>query len=255
MYKRSLCIILLFLSTLTSLSAQAPPTVETLKQVLTKKLMKLTPGGSTERNVLFLSVQAGSANSGTYPFKVTAVVRDYGAGYPKNHYYGTTCVGHLDEQVYTLLKDDFGGWDVQGVMTPPMATNQCKNNPAEGVSAIPLNTLQGTQAGPAQAANAAPVAPVGMAAATPAAGSSGSALRQGEWACYGSGGRALIGLGFKITSGSTYTDLDNKSRGTYNYNSGAGTITFNGGHLAGQVAKAVGGNRFNIGTTTCQPNR
>lgn len=41
------------------------------------------------------------------------------------------------------------------------------------------------------------------------------ALKTGEYACYGSGGRPLIGLGFKVQAGSRYTDLDDKSPGTY----------------------------------------
>jgi hypothetical protein len=236
--------------------AQAP-TVETFKQVMTKSLQKLMISGFTQRDVRFVSVQAGNRKNGAYPFRATIVVRDYGPGYPPNHYYGTTCVGKLVDEDYNMLPDDFGGWMVQGKMTPPLQTQACKKNSAEGVSSIPAEGLDGTPSGAGAPAGApAPPAATGKrtAAQTGGAGNAGGgSLTTGTWACYGSGGRALMGLGFKVQAGGRYTDLDNKSRGTYVFT--GSTITFKGGHLDGQVARSVGGGRFNIGTTTCEPNR
>jgi hypothetical protein len=39
-----------------------------------------------------------------------------------------------------------GEWQVEGVMTHSMATRQCKPNPGDGVSSIPLATLSGSAA-------------------------------------------------------------------------------------------------------------
>ena len=141
-------------------AAPPAPSVDTLKQVLTARLKKLLPDGMNERTVLFQAVQAGTPSGNTYPFRVTALVRDYGRGYPSNHYYGQTCLGHLDELVFTLSPDAFGGWEVQGAMTPPLSTRECKNNTAEGVSSIPLAGLQGSPAGAGRPAAAAAPAPV-----------------------------------------------------------------------------------------------
>jgi hypothetical protein len=69
-----------------------------------------------------------------------------------------------------------------------------------------------------------------MLAAAPA---SAASLRAGEYACAGSGGRILIGLGFILRGDGTYTDLDGKSHGRVVF-SGT-TVKFVGGHLGGYV--------------------
>src|SRR5258708_8227241 len=128
------------------LCAQAP-TVDTLKQLLNQRLQKLRPDGSTERNVLFQDVRAGNASGGDYPFQVTALIRDYGAGYPANRYYGETCVGQMDKRVFRVSRDDFGQWQVEGAMTVTSSDGrQWKPNPSARVSSIPLASLQGTAA-------------------------------------------------------------------------------------------------------------
>jgi len=92
---------------------------------------------------------------------------------------------------------------------------------------------------------------LGLAVVTPA-GAAG--LLPGEYACAGSGGTILIGLGFRLQGNGTYTDLDGKNSGTVSY-SGA-NITFAGGHLAGQVGRNVrGGTNFEIGSISCSLNR
>lgn len=79
-----------------------------------------------------------------------------------------------------------------------------------------------------------------------------SGLKIGEYACYGSGGTLLIGLGFKALSGGRYTDLDNKSAGTYVV-SGT-TVTFRGGHLGGQTGRDLKNYKFTLGTLAgCEP--
>jgi len=230
------------LASMTVVCAQAP-TVDTLKQVLNQRLQKLRPDGATERNVLFQEVRSGNASGGDYPFQVTALVRDYGPGYPANRFYGETCVGRMDKRVFRMSRDDFGQWKVEGAMTithgPDM---QCKPNPSAGVSSIPLSSLQGAAA-PAGTPTPAPAPPVSQGS---------SALATGEYACYGSGGRLLIGLGFKVVANGKYTDLDRKSTGTFTVQ--GSTITFHGGHLDGQPGRNLHGNKFVLGSmVSCEP--
>jgi hypothetical protein len=90
-----------------------------------------------------------------------------------------------------------------------------------------------------------------LTALTPA---SAAGLQPGEYACAGSGGRILIGLGFRLQANGTYTDLDGKTSGTVSYN--GSDLTFVGGHLAGQAGRNVrGGTNFEIGFISCSLSR
>lgn len=83
-------------------------------------------------------------------------------------------------------------------------------------------------------------------------GKTSASLKIGEYACTGSGGRMMIGLGFKITSASRYTDLDGKRRGTFSI--AGGKITFRGGHLEGVTGRDLKDNWFVVGAqTSCGP--
>ncbi len=85
-----------------------------------------------------------------------------------------------------------------------------------------------------------------LAGLTPA---SAAGLQPGEYACAGSSG-ILIGLGFRLQANGTYTDLDGKTSGAVTYN--GSSVTFVGGHLAGQVGRNVrGGTNFEIGSISC----
>jgi hypothetical protein len=81
-------------------------------------------------------------------------------------------------------------------------------------------------------------------------------LAVGEYACYGAGGRVMIGLGFKVLPGRRFTDLDGANAGTWSI---SGTsVTFRGGHLDGQVGRdlkaGTHGARFRIGSMAeCEP--
>jgi hypothetical protein len=80
----------------------------------------------------------------------------------------------------------------------------------------------------------------------------GGGLKVGEYACYGGGGSILIGLGFKVLDGARYTDLDNKSPGTYRVT--GDTVTFTGGHLDGQTGRGLRDGKFNVGAqASCAP--
>jgi hypothetical protein len=90
-----------------------------------------------------------------------------------------------------------------------------------------------------------------IAAGSGPAGAAG--LQPGEYACAGSGGTILIGLGFKLDANGAYTDLDGKNSGRVAES--GGNISFVGGHLAGQVGRNVrGGTNFEIGAISCSRN-
>lgn len=77
-------------------------------------------------------------------------------------------------------------------------------------------------------------------------------LKVGEYACYGSGGRPMIGLGFKVLSRNRYTDLDDDNAGSFSI-SGT-TVSFDDGHLDGQTGRNLRGHSFTIGTQAeCEP--
>jgi hypothetical protein len=79
-------------------------------------------------------------------------------------------------------------------------------------------------------------------------------LQPGEYACAGSGGRLLIGLGFRLNGDGSYTDLGGRNTGTVSYN--GSNIMFAGGHLAGQVGRNVrAGTNFEISGISCSLRR
>ena len=87
-------------------------------------------------------------------------------------------------------------------------------------------------------------------AAEPAAA---AGLRAGEYACAGSGGTILIGLGFKLKGDGTYTDLDGKTSGRAVFE--GSSVRFVGGHLDGQTGRNVrGGTNFEINMISCSHN-
>jgi len=78
-------------------------------------------------------------------------------------------------------------------------------------------------------------------------------LKIGEYACYGSGGQVLIGLGFKVLDASHYNDLDGQSPGAYSIN--GDKIYFRGGPLDGQVGADLKSGHFNLSGhgISCEP--
>jgi hypothetical protein len=77
-------------------------------------------------------------------------------------------------------------------------------------------------------------------------------LKIGEYACYGSGGRIMLGLGFKVLPGNRYTDLEGGNAGSFSV-SGT-TVTFSGGHLGGQTGRDLRGHSFTLGAQAgCEP--
>jgi hypothetical protein len=79
-----------------------------------------------------------------------------------------------------------------------------------------------------------------------------SGLKIGEYACTGSGGRMMIGLGFKVLSGNRYTNLDGDQSGTFTIS--GGKITFRGGHLDGVIGRDLKDNWFTVASQAqCGP--
>lgn len=207
------------------IAAAQAPSADTVKQVLTNRLMALKPAAARERNVVFQVLRPGSFDGGAFKFRATVLVRDYDAGYPPNRYYGRTCVGKLDGE-FAMSPDGGGGWRVEGAMTPPMDKTMCQNNPDAGVSSIPLATLQGVVA----TANAvAVVAPAGHATTAAAAPADAGAVRVGSYECWANG-EARMPMNFTIRNATQYVDSEGKV-GTYAVN--GGRIAFRGGVLDG----------------------
>jgi hypothetical protein len=232
-------------------SSIAQPTVEQFKQQFYTQMQKLKPSDVTRRNVSFVEVVKGSPNGGYFPFKVTVYVHDYSPGYPANHYYGKTCVQKLEGLKYDMLKDNFGGWNIQGKFTASLDDTKCANNPSQGAEAIPLASVQGTVYHAAQINQTSSNA----ALQKPAASKNGD-LYVGEYACYGTGSRLMAGMGFTLKPNGTYVDLDNKRGGAYTYNAQKATISFSGGFLSGQVGKNVTQSGFQLSNTvTAEPWR
>lgn len=216
--------LLTFLSIPTAFALQRAPGVEDFKRTLEKSLMALRSEGYTERNVLFQQVIAGRPAGASYPFRVTAVIRDYSPGYPKNKYYGQTCVSKMTQRDFLMVPDAFGGWQVQGAMTVSNSADYtCKDNPSENASSFPLSTLQGA------------AAPAGSTSPgtrpSPANAGVTSGVAQGSYECWANS-RPRMGLNFKITGPGKYTDSEGKP-GAYRLDAASGKISFQGGMLEG----------------------
>src|ERR1019366_2016646 len=203
----------LLIGSVTTVSAQQPTTAQ-FEQALEAQLQKPKPEGTAVRTIRFEEVRPGRPNGGYYPFLVTASIHDYGPGYPANKYYGETCLGRMDKWKFDMLKDDFGGWIVQGRMTVSDAAY--KQNPSAGVSSMPLASVAGSPAGNVPAPS--PAAPANKTPAT--------TLYIGQWACYGVGSRLMAGMGFVLDRSGNYTDVDGGRGGKYSYNAAGSTIAF-----------------------------
>jgi hypothetical protein len=222
----------------------ADPSVELFQQKLNAQLQLLKPVGYTVRTVLFQDVRPGKQDGAYFPFQVTAAIHDYGSGYPRNAFYGATCVGKMDKVRFDMRADAFGDWIVEGAMTP--TDHQCKDNPSEGVSSMPLAGLTGRQAQPASAS-----APAAKPAATGTAG-----LYLGEYACYGADNQMIAGMDFRMMPAGKYTDGDGKRGGTYVYKAAKSAVSFRGGFLDGQHATHVRTTGLQLSeNVSCTPSR
>ncbi len=231
--------VLLACITLFSCNSEAQPTAEIFKEAFVKRLQSLRPDGFDRRTVKIVQVTQGKTNSGTTSYKVTAYIHDYDEGYPPNQYYGQTCVGKMDNWVFTMHKDGSGEWIVQGKFT--VTDSDCKTNTSEGVESLPLTDVPGTTYEPGK---------------SKASNNSNSKKEEdkdllyvGEYAAYGTGGRLMAGMGIILTNDNKYYDLDKKRGGTYSYDKTTATISFQGGFLSGQKGRNVNANGFDLSDT------
>lgn len=200
------------------IAAGGAPSLDTVRQALDRRWQQLKPQDATERNVLFEDVRANGGSNGSYLFQVSATIRDFSPGYPKNHYYGQTCAARISG-VYKVWADASGNWQVDGRMTPDLSARQCKANPAQGVSSIPVQSLSGT------------TAPSGAMAAAPAQPRSGGGIVQGSYECWANG-QARMMLNFTVRGGGAYVGSDGTS-GTVAMDPQTGRLSFHGGSLDG----------------------
>ena len=222
-------------------AADAPPSEAVFQQVLTAELKAIKK--DFQRTVLYEQVKRVGSQGGYHKFVVTASVHDYNPGYPPNGYWGQTCLGKFVNEPLDLVRGPAGNWIVQGRLTPPEST--CKDNPAKDVSSFPVAQIPGKQA---------PTGTVAGAGAEPVKPTAGQ-LYVGEYACYGTKGRPMTGMGFHLSNG-RYADLDGKRGGSYTYNAGTATISFGGGFMDGQTGTNVTQQGFQISSTVnCEPWR
>lgn len=232
----------LLLSSCNNSNAQAG-NVEQFKKAFYKRMMELLPAGFEKRIVKFVSVTQGSTTSGIQNFKVTAYIHDYDEGYAPNSYWGQTCVSKVDALPYTMQKDAYGDWLVQGRFTMTGANEKCENNTAQGVASLSIESVPGTIYNPSATTTAR------TETKTPAVKAANGQLYVGEYACYGYGNRIMAGMGFTLLNGGRYYDLDKQRGGSYVYNAAAGTIDFRGGFLSGQQGKNVTLRGFDLSAT------
>ena len=82
----------------------------------------------------------------------------------------------------------------------------------------------------------------------------GGDLVLGEYACYGTGGRLMAGLGFHLHADGRYVDLDGARAGRYTYDRAGSAVAFRGGLLDGQTGRNVGPSGFDLSSTVhCEP--
>lgn len=222
--------------------AQAVPSTRNFMRVLDAQIQQTKPRDIFKRTLVFADVSAGEPEGKIYPFTTTATIHDYNPGWPPEHYYGRTCITRIVRTRYNMLRDRIGEWKVEMKAESPQPV--CTDNPTEGRSAFPLDSLGGTR--------------VGTSLPLPELMTKNQVninLRLGEYACVWPGGRMASQMRFRLNRDKTYTDLDGVRAGTYTFEPLSATLTFKGGFLDKMGGKSVGGiSAFAISPTlTCSP--
>jgi hypothetical protein len=218
-----------------------PPSTSTLMTTMDATLQQAKPREIFRRTVVFGDVHAGRPNGQVYPFIVSATVHDYTPGWPRNNYYGQTCLTKIDHGAFNMRRDRLGEWAVEG--RTELSGGSCVKNPSEGVSAFPLDSMAGTRVGSSVLLR--PPLPTKGRAWVP---------KIGEWACVLPGGRLASNMGFRMKANKSYTDLEGARGGTYIYDVLASSLTFRGGFLDGRGGKNVDGDGIVLSPTlTCAP--
>jgi hypothetical protein len=222
--------------------ASVAPSTRDFMRVLDARLQRAKPRDVFQRTIVFAEVRAGEPEGNVYPFTVTATIHDYNPGWPPNHYFGKTCLTRIASTRYTMQSDRLGQWMVETKANTPAAV--CIDNPTEGSSAFPLDSIRGTR--------------VGMSAPLPTPMTKkhvNVTLRIGDYACTDVVGRLAAGMKFRLNPDKSYTDLDGGRRGNYLFDPTSATLTFRGGFLDKMGGPSVGGmSSFRISPTlTCAP--
>jgi hypothetical protein len=222
--------------------AFAAPSARDFMRVLDARIQRAKPRDVFQRTIVFGDVSAGAAEGRIYPFTVTATVHDYNPGWPPEHYYGRTCITRIVRTRYDMLRDRLGEWTVETKAEIPAPV--CTDNPAEGKSAFPLDSLRGTRLG-----TSAPLPELMTKKQV------NVSLRLGEYACVWPGGRLASQMRFRLNRDKTYTDLNGARGGTYTFEPFSATLKFHGGFLDKMGGKSVEGfSTFAISPAlTCAP--
>ena len=199
-------------------SSGAPPTIREFMRVLDVQIQRTKPREVFQRTIVFDDVRAGDSEGNAFPFTVSATVHDYNPGYSPSHYYGRTCITRIIGARYVMRRDQLGEWVVERKSPTPEPV--CSDNPADGKSAYPLDSLRGTRVG-----TSAPLPPLMTKKQV------NVNLRLGEYACTWPGGRLASQMKFRLNADRTYTDLEGKRGGTYVFVQLEGTLHFKGGFL------------------------
>jgi len=196
----------------------AAPTAREFMRALDAQLQRAKPRDIFHRTIVFGDVSAGGPEGNVYPFTATATIHDYTPGYPPNRYFGKTCITKIVRTRFNMLRDRFGEWTAIAKADVPAPV--CADNPVEGKSIFPLDSLRGTR--------------VGTSAIVPQLITKKMVnvnLRLGEYACTNSDGGLASRMRFRLNPDKTYTDLEGKRGGTYDFRQLEGTLHFKGGFL------------------------
>ncbi len=220
--------------------ASTVPSAKDFMRVLDARIQRAKPREVFQRTVVFADVSAGAPEATVYPFTVTATIHDYNPGWPPDHYYGRTCITRIVRTRYNMLRDRLGEWTVETSAVTPQPV--CTDNPTEGKSAFPLDSLRGTRVG-----TSLPL-PVLMTKKRV-----NVTLRIGDYACTGPGGRISLQMRFRLNPDKSYSDLEGARGGTYVFEALSATLRFRGGFLDKMGGPSVDGlSVFRISPTlTC----
>jgi len=216
--------------------AQTPPGVDDAKRAIDAGLQEIwkSMGSTGKRTVLFQSVFPEEPTAaGSWHFRASLTIHDQETGKAATRNYGRTCVASLENETYELRLDDAGIWEAQGRMTPDLGLKTCKDNPAAGVSAIPLSTLEGTtapQGGPARAAAPPPRKQTATETSHVIPLKPGQGIAPGSYECWGNG-QARPLLNFTALGNNQYRDSQGHE-GSMSVASN-GRVTIRGGNLDG----------------------
>lgn len=221
--------------------ATAAPSTREFMLALDAQIQRAKPREVFKRTIVFGDVRAGQPDGDVYPFTATVTIHDYNPGWPPDHYFGRTCITRIVSVRYELQRSRVREWVVAATQEIPKPI--CTDNPEEGKSIFPLDSLRGTRLG-----SSAPL-PALMTRKLP-----NVTLKLGEYACTWPGGRLASQMRFRLNRNKTYTDLDGARGGTYTFDPFSTELRLHGGFLDKMGGKSIDYSTFSFSTTlTCGP--